>query len=155
MANNQIPLCVDLDGTIIKTDLLHESSIKFIKKNPFNIFLMLWWLTKGRAFLKKQLANKVKLDIDLLPYNQEVIKYCEEAGNSGQQIFLVTASNESYAQKFLKKFDFLSGSWGSSENINLKGKVKAEFLAENFNNEGFDYIGDSSVDLPVWKAARK
>ena len=64
---NQIPLVVDLDGTFIKTDLLWESIARLLRRNPFALFAILFWWTRGRAFLKKQLAARVKIDPATLP----------------------------------------------------------------------------------------
>ena len=69
------PICVDLDHTLIKTDALHEQVIQFVKENPFKFFLLIAWLLKGRSYLKHRLEEKVSLDVDSLPYNQDVINF--------------------------------------------------------------------------------
>ena len=44
-----VPLCVDLDGTLIKTDLVWESLLRLLKQNPLFIFAAPVWLLRGRA----------------------------------------------------------------------------------------------------------
>ena len=90
---NQIPLVVDLDGTLIKTDLLWESLAQWLRRNLFSIFQILFWWTRGRAFLKRKLAPRVKIDPANLPYNQKFIAWLREQKSAGQKIILATASD--------------------------------------------------------------
>ena len=147
------PLCVDLDHTLVKTDLLHETFINAAKKNPMIIFSAIFWLLKGRSYLKKKLFDLSDVDIDTLPLNQSVIDYCKDQEKLGRQIYLVSASSEKIVDNFLKKFSFFNDGWGSSGTHNLKGKNKAKFLVEKFGEKEFDYIGDCSADIPVWQVS--
>src|ERR1700691_355636 len=92
-AENQIPLVVDLDGTLIQTDLLWESLAQYLRRNPLGLFLALFWWTRGRAFLKKQLARRVRLDPAALPYNKDFLAWLKEQKASGRKIILATASD--------------------------------------------------------------
>ena len=45
---SRVPLCVDLDGTLIKTDLLWESLARLLRRNPFQLFpVFFWWRAAG------------------------------------------------------------------------------------------------------------
>ncbi len=151
--NNSVPLCVDLDHTLVKTDLLHETFVNSVKKNPLNIIFTILWLFKGRSYLKKKLFEISDVKIEDLPLNTEVAEFCKEESEKGRQVYLVSASSEKIIDQFLKKYSFFNDGWGSSESHNLKGKNKASFLVEKFGEKGFDYIGDSRADIPVWKSA--
>ena len=64
-----VPLCVDLDGTVIKTDLLWESLVVLLRRNPLYMFAVLFWWLRGRAHLKQQIGARVEIDAALLPYD--------------------------------------------------------------------------------------
>lgn len=57
-----IPLCVDLDGTLILSDMLHESTIAFVKASPLSLLSIPKWLFKGKAVLKQELVKRTGFD---------------------------------------------------------------------------------------------
>lgn len=150
---NNLPLCVDLDGTLIKADMMFDSVALLIKKNPLYLFIIPFWLMKGKLFLKEQLIKNVHQEIDNVPINQEVVDYLNEEKQKGRNIILVTATMQCYADEFREKFNFFDEAVGSKNGVNLVGAEKAEYLKNRFGDKGFDYIGDSAKDLYVWKYA--
>ena len=149
-----IPLCVDLDGTLIKTDLLLESFLVLVKTNPLYIFMCCLWLLRGKANLKAEIAQRVSLDVSLLPYNQTITHYLHEQHSYGRQLYLCTASNQLFARQVAKHMGFFSGVFASDEQLNLSNRNKAHVLKDKFGKAGFDYIGNSQDDIAVWKEAR-
>jgi len=148
-------LVVDLDGTLLKTDLLPESLLLLLKRNPLYIFLLPIWLLKGKANLKAQIARRVELDVSVLPYRTELLDYLETQRRAGRCIVLATASDIRLAQKVadhLKAFDLVFASDGVT---NLAAKAKRDRLVSVFGKHAFDYAGNSTRDLPVWSSARK
>lgn len=148
--NQRVPLCVDLDGTLIRTDTMWESMRWLVKRNPFRFFSFFIWWAGGRAHLKKQLAAHAQLDIPALPYHHELIEWLKLEKQSGRQLFLVTAADQSMGEKVaahIKLFDEVIGSNGRD---NLRGHTKREHLTKRFGKGGYDYAGNSSVDLEVW-----
>src|SRR5690606_10569303 len=93
----QAPLVVDLDGTLIRTDLLIESFMLLIKQNIFNLFMVVLWLLKGKATPKAEIARRVDIPVELLPYNQDLIEYLKKEKAKGRDIVLATASHVRYA----------------------------------------------------------
>ena len=87
----RLPLCVDLDGTLIKTDVLLESLFTLLKQHPWAVILVPWWLLRGRAFLKRQIAARVAVAAEKLPYRQDVLEFLRRERESGRQLLLVTA----------------------------------------------------------------
>ncbi|MEM9100157.1 MAG: UbiA family prenyltransferase [Pseudomonadota bacterium] len=149
-----IPLVVDLDGTLVRSDLLHEGLLRLVSDRPDKIASLGKWLSGGKAQFKRQLAQTVTPDIESLPYDPEILRRIEAAKEDGRPVALVTASDQAYADQVaahLGHFDEVHGSDGTR---NLGGEEKAAFLTERFGKAGFDYIGDSKADLPVWAAAR-
>ena len=148
------PLCVDLDGTLINTDLFLESVILLIKQNPWTVFLILWWSTRGRSFLKREVAARVPLAVETLPYRQEVLQFLVSERECGRKLLLVTAADQTSAEKIAAYLGVFDGVYGSDGRVNLKGSAKTGFLMGLLGRGNFDYLGDSNSDLPVWRAAR-
>jgi 4-hydroxybenzoate polyprenyltransferase len=155
MANGSIPLCVDLDGTLTHTDLLIESLLVLLKKNPLNAFLCVLWLLKGKANLKAQVAARVAIDVSVLPYNARFVDFLREEQSSGRDLYLCTASNQQFAEQIATHFGFFKGVMASNEVRNLSGTNKAGALSAEFGPHGFDYCGNARADVPVWKEARR
>src|SRR5258707_875901 len=150
-----VPLCVDLDGTLIRSDLLWESLVQLLRHNPFYAFILPFWWLRGRANLKAQIASRVEVDVALLPYHVPLIDFLRAEKNRGRPIFLVTASDSRLAQRVAEHLGLFDDVMASDGKTNLRGKNKGKRLAERFGKGAFDYAGNSSVDLPVWQAARQ
>lgn len=148
------PLCVDLDGTLIKTDLLWESLLALLKQNPLSIFLLPFWLLKGKAHFKHEIARRVTLDASTLPYDLDLIAFLTEERRSGRKLVLATASHVSFAQAVDSHLGLFDGEvFGSDALINLKGTRKVALLLERYGTRRFAYAGNSAADLPVWAQA--
>jgi 4-hydroxybenzoate polyprenyltransferase/phosphoserine phosphatase len=148
-------LVVDLDGTLIRTDLLHESLLMLVKHNPLYLFALPLWLLKGKAHLKQMIADRVDLPVNLLPYNRELVEHLREERQAGRKIMLATASNSRYAEavaSHLEVFDFVLA---SDANNNFSGNGKLNRIREMVGSVPFSYAGNSSVDLPIWAAAEE
>lgn len=146
------PLVLDLDGTLLATDVLVESLVAFVFRNPANIFRVLGWLLQGRATLKRKLAEAAPLDLKSLPFREEVVDYARAEAAAGREVHVATAADQALAQALLEPLDFIQGVHGSDGVVNLKGRRKAEALAERFP-DGFTYVGESAPDLEVWRVA--
>ena len=146
-------LCVDLDGTLIRGNVLWECVLLLLKTRPFTLLRLPLWLLSGRAALKRQFAARVQLDPARLPYRHEVLDLIRQEKAAGRRIALVTAADRELAEsvaRYLGLFDEVHASDGQ---VNLKGASKAAFLAEHFADTGFDYAGDSATDVEVWRNA--
>jgi 4-hydroxybenzoate polyprenyltransferase/phosphoserine phosphatase len=150
-----VPLCVDLDGTLIQTDLLWESFVRLMAQKPYLLFAVPFWLLRGRAVLKRQLAMRVTLDCATLPYHQPFLEYLRAAREKGSRLILVTASDMLLAERVAKHLGLFDEVLASDGALNLRGQNKAKVLVERFGVRGFDYAGNSSADLPVWSETRE
>jgi len=172
--SNNIPLIVDLDHTLIDTDLLYESSIAVLKKSPWLILLYPFWFAKGKGYLKSQLVKRFNIDAQTLPYIQDTIDYIIERKKQGSPIILATASHKDYAFEVVKYFqtrknnetivnneknlDFFAEKTEilkskPDADFNLSSHNKAQKLIDRFGKKQFDYMGDHMRDLPVWEAS--
>lgn len=147
-----VPLCVDLDGTLIQTDTLHELLLATLLK-PRCLWRLLGWLAHGRAAFKQRLSQALPLDASTLPYNARLVRYLKAQRASGRRVVLVTGADQRLADAVnahLGLFDEVMASDGAR---NLRGAAKAEALVERFGAGGFSYVGNDRTDLAVWRAA--
>ncbi len=149
-----LPLVIDLDGTLISTDILMELMFVLLKRNPLYIFLIILWLTRGYAYLKQKVFERTEIDVSTLAYNQDVIDFVLEEKSKGREIVLATASLKSIADKVADYLGFFDQVIATTPELNLRGNNKRRILVEKFGEKGFDYIGDSYVDIYIWQSAR-
>ncbi len=147
-------LCVDLDGTLIRSDSLWELVARAIRKNPLFLLLAPFLLARGRAFAKCRLAEKFGKFAERLPLNRDAVSYIRRRRENGAKVWLVTACAEKFAEKIAAQTGLFDGVCGSAETLNLKGENKAELCAKIFGEGNFDYMGDSAADIPVWEKSR-
>jgi 4-hydroxybenzoate polyprenyltransferase len=153
--NTHIPLCVGCNGTITPADLLSETLFGMLRSRPWRVLLIPFWLFQGLATLKAKLANAATPHWDSLPFNEDVISLLRDARSSGRPVHLVTASDASLALGLAGHLQAFDEVFASDGRRNLGGAAKASVLRERFGPRGYDYIGNSSADLPVWANARK
>lgn len=151
----QPPLVVDLDGTLIHTDMLHESALKLLRDRPLRTLQIPSWLSRGKAALKQELAAHVMVDVSTLPWNQALIDWLKTQRQAGRRVVLCTASDQSIANAIAAHLGIFDEVIASDGRRNLAGANKAEALVQLFGDHGFDYAGNSSADLDVWKHARQ
>jgi len=147
-------LVVDLDGTLLRSDMLYETFWSAFGRDWKSPFTSLNALLKGKASLKRHLAQAGDLDVALLPFDEGVIDYITTWRAGGGQAVLVTATDETIARQIGEHLGLFDAVYGSDGVRNLKGPNKAEFLKTQYaEGAGFAYMGDTKADLPVWEAA--
>ena len=145
-------ICVDLDGTLVRTDTLVEGVLRLLR-DPGNWARLPGWILRGRAAFKRQVMARTPLDATLLPYEHSLIDYLEAQRARGRRLVLATAADRDVADRVnahLKLFDEVIASDGVR---NLKGRAKGEALAERFGAGKFTYVGNSRPDLHIWRRA--
>ena len=150
-----LPLVVDLDGTLIHTDMLHESALRAVRDRPLDLFRMPFWLAQGKAVLKRQLADGSPFDPTSLPYNLELIVWLRQQKAVGRRLILCTASDVAIASAIASHLDLFDDVMASDGVLNLAGANKAAALERRYGRSGFDYAGNSHADLHVWRTARR
>ena len=154
-ASAAIPLVTDLDDTLLKTDTLWEGAVALLAKQPLTLFKLPGWLRQGKLALKARLATACAENSGGYPVDEEVLTKLKQAASEGRPLYLATASRREVAEAVASRFELFTGILASDDAINLKGKAKADVLTDKFGDKGFDYIGDSMADIPVWRAARR
>lgn len=148
-------LVVDLDGTLLRSDMLFESFWSACGRNWRSPFASAVALGRGKAALKRYLADNADVDVALLPYDNDVISYIKTWREQGGKTALVTASDTSIAQAIGTHLDLFDEVYGSDGTTNLKGARKADFLIQRYGERNFAYMGDSDADLEIWPHAKR
>ncbi|MFP3848712.1 UbiA family prenyltransferase [Pseudomonas sp. W5-01] len=149
------PLVVDLDGTLLRSDLLMETAMAFIRGQPLKTLKMLGWLFKGKAALKEGLALSTEIDVSVLPYDPQIIEMIQRERDTGRMVVLATASHVSLAERIAEHLQLFDLVLASNTHRNLSGHNKRDLLVAHFGEGGFDYIGNSKDDLPIWNVSRQ
>lgn len=150
-----LPLVVDLDGTLIRTDMLHEATLQLARTAPWQGLLVPGWLLKGKAVMKRHLALRTQADAEFLPYNEALLDWLLEQRKSRRYLVLCTASDWSQAQAVADHCGLFDEVMASDGTTNLAGRHKAQALVERFGRGGFVYAGNSKTDEPVWEQAAR
>jgi 4-hydroxybenzoate polyprenyltransferase len=146
-------LCVDLDGTLLATDTLWETILALLRQNPLFILLLPYWVMRGKVCLKRQIAQRVVLDVAQLPVHSDVIEYLRQEHREGRTLVLATATDRSIADRIAGHIGLFSEVLATDGRKNLSGSAKGRALVERYGERGFVYMGNSAVDLPIWRHA--
>lgn len=143
------PLCVDLDGTLVKSDTFFESFMLLVRVQPLSAVRAPIWLLRGKAALKREVTSRVALDVGRLPYNQGLLTHLREEKARGRRIYLATGADGELANRVAHHLELFDGVLGSDGATNLTGAHKLEALRRQFGNDGYDYIGNSHADVEI------
>lgn len=146
-----VPLCVDLDGTLVKSDTLVDSVLALARQKPGEILRIPSWIAQGKAQFKKHVTNAVTLDVEHLPYNRPLLEWLREEHGAGRAIYLATAADRSLADRVADFLGIFAGVLASDGSTNLAGKNKLEAFREHFG-ERFCYIGNAKPDVQLLSA---
>ncbi|MHC1950499.1 UbiA family prenyltransferase [Bradyrhizobium sp. UFLA06-06] len=149
------PLVVDLDGSLLLTDVLYECLLNVLPGGFHANFAAVRALANGKAAVKHHLAQVSELDYATLPYNSCVMDFIHAAKKRGRKVYLATAANAKHAKGIADHLGIFDGWFASDAKTNLSGSLKAEILTATFGESGFDYIGNGPSDFHVWKIADK
>src|SRR5262245_55678562 len=153
-AQADLPLAVDLDGTLIRCDLFFEAILRLVFTTPWRIPALVAWFTRGRAYVSHRLAQSQAFDASLLPYDERVLAWLLEQSAKGRTLALATASDRRAAQRVADHVGLFDAVFASDGHVNLKSARKAERLSEAYP-EGFVYAGNEGADLAVWRTAAR
>lgn len=152
---DSVPLVVDLDGTLLRSDALLESFFSAIRAHPLVLLSAPFWLLKGIARLKQKLAEAALMDVHTLPLNLDLLQFLHEQKRQGRRLILATGADQGIASAVAQHCGLFESVIASDGVSNLRGCHKRERLVATWGERGFDYIGNSAQDLPVWSSARR
>lgn len=155
LADAGIPLVIDLDGTLIATDLLYETFLDAAASQGWRLLTECYVGLRSRHALKSMLAARSRINYPGLPYDQRVLDLAANAKAAGRKVYLATASNVLHAERIAETLGIFDGVFASDDSRNLKGSAKADLLVATFGSQGFDYVGNDESDLEIWAQARR
>jgi 4-hydroxybenzoate polyprenyltransferase/phosphoserine phosphatase len=147
-------LCVDLDGTLVKSDTLVDSTLAIARSHPATLLQIPKWLTQGKAALKRHITSAVQLDVAHLPYNRGLLQYLEQQSAAGRSIYLATAADSVLAHRIADHLGIFTGVLASDGSTNLAGTNKLAAFRQQFGDD-FAYIGNAIPDLPLLSVCRE
>jgi 4-hydroxybenzoate polyprenyltransferase/phosphoserine phosphatase len=151
--NRHQVLVVDLDGTLILSDMLVENLFLFLRLHPLRLLEIIGWLLRGKAYFKTRLTDEVMPDISRLPYNQPLIEWLRMCREAGASLVLATATDVRLARRIVDHLGLFDHVLGTEPGRNLSARTKRDALVARYGEQGFEYVGNSRADLPVWLSA--
>jgi len=146
---------VDLDGTLIRTDILWESVIQLWRKPMVAARALFALLAGGKAGFKNTVAENTEVDPALLPYRDEVLEFIRAQRASGRDVVLATATHHLVARRIADHLGLFSRVFATEGTTNLSARAKRDVLAACYGERGFDYIGDHEKDMQIFSTARE
>ncbi len=154
MTNGNLkPLVIDIDDSLLRTDMLMESFLTALGKNAIETIKSTYQHIGDRARLKAEMARLSDLDVSRLPVNEAVLALAKQAKAEGREVVLASGSDQSLVDKLALRLDLAGEHLGSDSKVNLTGRAKGQALVRRYGRDNFDYVGDAAVDLKVWKRA--
>jgi 4-hydroxybenzoate polyprenyltransferase len=147
------PLVVDLDGTLVSTDLLVESASAWVIREPLRAPSMLRWLRGGKERLKRELAARSEMDAGSLPYREDVLDWLRAEHANGRRLILASASDAQFVQQVAEHLGIFEEAYGTQDGVNLGAAAKRDLLVGRFGHQGYDYVGNHPDDVEVWAAS--
>ncbi len=151
--NSSIPLCVDLDGTLVKIDTLHQALFLLLRRSPSSIFRIPGWIAKGKARLKDEVMQRITLDASALPYHQAFLAHIRKEHENGRTLILATASNYRTANAVAEHLGIFSETISSNVDTNMRHAQKLDSIKKRFPR--FGYAGNDVADFPIWDEAEE
>ena len=151
----EIPLVVDLDGALVRTDMLWESILHLVKEKPIYLFKLPLWLLGGKKKLKTCLADSIRPSVALFPYFQPLLEYLKEQKELGKKLILASASDARIVQNVADHLGIFDLVMGTTQEINLRGNNKLKLIKKTLGEGAFDYVGNERADIPIWRESRE
>lgn len=146
---SQRALCVDLDGTLVKSDTLVDSLLVLLRTRPMRMLKLPGMALRGKAAFKAFVTNEVTLDVAHLPYNRPLLRFLEAERGRGRKIYLATGADRRLARRVADHLGVFHGVLGSDGETNLTGERKLNGLRAALGANDFDYVGNEKPDVPL------
>ncbi|MEP7311777.1 MAG: UbiA family prenyltransferase [Pseudomonadota bacterium] len=155
MDDQDVPLCVELDGALIRSTALTEGFLRLAKFNLLASLAAPLWRLRGRATLNAEIARRANLDPASLPYNEDLLAWLRSERDRGRRLVLCTSANEIVAERIAHHLGIFDEILSSTDKVSFSGSHRAAELQARYGKAGFDFVGGGSADVPVWQVARR
>ena len=146
------PIVVDLDGTLVRSDTLHESLMVALFRHPRALLSSALALGAGRHAFKAKVADVVSMADFPLPVREDLLEWLKQKKQDGFELHLCSAADQRIVDAVAEFLGIFSTAVGS-EGANLKGSAKARHLLDCFP-DGFIYVGNDRSDLEIWRHSK-
>jgi phosphoserine phosphatase len=146
------PLIVDLDGSLVWIDTTLACA-RALARRPAALLRALARWPQGRARVKQHLATAAALDPAQLPYHAELLAYLRQERSAGRRLALATGADRRIAESVARHLGLFDTVLASDGRINLTGSAKLAAIRGAIGEGPFVYVGNSRVDLAIWRAA--
>jgi 4-hydroxybenzoate polyprenyltransferase len=150
-----IPLCVKLEGAILRTGTTAELALALVRRRPWMVFAVLSWLFLGAAEFRNRVTERVALDPASLPYRRPFLAFLRREAAAGRDIFLVTRAKSGVARAIANHLGLFSDIIQIEHDETPRGETIAKVLCARFGTGDFDFAGNGHIDIPVWRTARR
>ena len=156
MQKRQTVLAVDLDHSLIDTDMIYLGLRQLIYKKIYLLpYLFYLRFFRGKPHAKEFLYRMTNLDIDKLPFNTELIDFINKEKYKYDHTILISGSYCKYVKSISEHLKIFDSYAGTDLMTNMISENKVKYLNKQFDNPIFDYIGDSIKDLHIWEKSRQ
>lgn len=149
------PIAVDLEGTLLHTNLIWEGVAILLRERPWMLPVCCWWLLRGKLYFKQRLAQHTDIQWDLLPWNRQALDYLRMESFKGRLIYLMTDVNRIWAEQASEYLDLFHSVFASTDRHDNSGENKRLCCLLVFGEQGYDYLGDAYDDLPAMRSAQR
>ena len=133
---SEAPLCVSLDGGLIRSDLLSEGIVRLLRDDVRNCFVIPLWRLRGTAALNAGVERTVEWDETLLPDNPELLAWLREQRNAGRRLVLCAPCGAPLAARVAARYELfdevVTYGPGDSAGRGLNECLEARFGAGHF-----------------------
>ena len=151
-----IPLCVKLEGAVLRTGTTAELALALVRRRPSMLFGLLGWLCLGLAEFKARVADEAAFDPAGLPYRWPFLAFLRREGSTGRPIILVTRARSRIAHAIANHLGLFSDIIEIDHGDDApRGVTIAKILCARFGSGEFDFAGSGDLDIPVWRTARR
>lgn len=145
-----VPFVIDLDGTLVPTDTLHEALFLLFRRDWSQAWRVPLWIFQGRAVVKEKLGAFVTdQDVANFPINADLLEFAEREAGRGRKVVLATAADRRLAEKVAQRFPFISQVMASDGRTNFRGRAKADALSEISTQKA---SSTQATLIPTWRS---
>lgn len=153
--DKDVPLVLDIDGTLLRTDLLYETFWAALGHDFASTVRVALSNFRDPECLKHDLTAIARPQIELLPVRQDIVEMARSAVAAGRAVHLVSASHQNLVDELADHLGLPGPHFGSQPNCILTDATKASFLEEQFGKGAYDFAGNARAGLNSWKGPRK
>ncbi len=150
-----VPLCVKLEGALLRTGTIAELALALMRRNPLMLFVLLGWAFLGAAEFKERVAQRAAFDPSSLAYRRALLAFLRREGRAGREVYLVARAESGVARAIANHLGLFTEIIEVGPDEAGNGEALAKRLCGRFGTGDFDYAGNGFSDIAVWRTSRR